>query len=64
MASHEIVDDIISVRDCLVRRGDATINNLELTILDQSSDLGSLNVILSVPPHFEELNFCIGESSV
>lgn len=64
MASHEIVDDIVSIRNCFIWSRHTAINNLELTILDQSSDLGPLNVVLTIPPHFEELNFCIWKSSI
>lgn len=64
MASHEVVDDVVSVCRGFIRGGDSSIYDLKLAILNQSSDLGPLQVILSVPPHFEEFHLCIGEGSV
>jgi len=64
MASHEVVYDVISICDCFIWCRDATIDNCELPILNQSSYLGSLYIILSFPPHFEKLHFSIRKGAI
>lgn len=56
MASHEVVDDVISVCGSLVWSRHSSIDNLKLTILDQSFSLSFFQVILSLPPHFKEFH--------
>lgn len=59
VASHEVIDDIVRVGRGLIGRRHAAVDNLELAILNESLDLGPRQIVLSLPPHFEELDLSV-----
>jgi len=64
MSSLEVVEEISIRSSGFIWSRHTTINDQELTILDELSDTIFLIFSLLVPPHFEEFHLGVGESSL